>query len=103
VRTGQARKRDTNENAIVEALEAVGAFVFRISGEGTPDLLVAWRGKWVPLEVKSKTGDLTERQSWTFRQAQATAPIPTVRTPAEALKAIGVSDQFVVPWQPPKE
>ena len=79
MRTGQARKRDAGEDAIVEALEAVGAFVFRISGSGVPDLLCGFRGKWVPLEVKSATGELTERQSWTFRQAQATAPIPTDR------------------------
>jgi hypothetical protein len=39
-RVGQARKRDANEKPIRTALEAAGATVTPISGEGAPDLLV---------------------------------------------------------------
>lgn len=89
-RVGQARKRDANEKAIVAALEAVGAFVFRLSGEGVPDLLVAYRGVWRPLEVKSAKGTYTREQEWQFLQAGATARITTVRSVEEALAAIGL-------------
>jgi Holliday junction resolvase len=80
-------KRDANEKAIVEALEAYGAYVFRVSGEGVPDLFVHYRGVWTPLEVKAKRGTLTKRQ------AAVTHAIPIVRTVDEALAAIGVKGQ----------
>lgn len=74
-------KRDTSEGPIKAALEAVGARVWQIGGTGNPDLLVEWRGIWTPLEAKSKGGTLTRNQ-----QALTWA---VVRTPEEALKAIG--------------
>jgi hypothetical protein len=89
LRVGQARKRDANEQAIVDALEAVGAAVFKLSGAGVPDLLVAYRGRWTPLEVKSKTGTLTPRQVDSRFRA---GPIPVARTVEEALQAIGVQN-----------
>jgi hypothetical protein len=85
-RVGQARRRDVNEQAIVDALEAVGAFVLKLSGAGVPDLLVAFRGRWTPLEVKSKIGKLTPKQAETAFKA---GPFVIARTPEEALAAIG--------------
>ncbi len=78
-------KRDANEQAIVAVLQAAGAIILRLSGKGCPDLLVSYRGRWTPLEVKVKRGRLTEAQAVT----QALAPFPVVRTPGEALAAIG--------------
>ena len=86
-RVGQARKRDANEKAIVDALEHVGAAVFRLNGAGIPDLLVAYRGHWLPMEVKSAHGKLTARQAEMLFRA---GPIPIVRSVAEALALIGV-------------
>lgn len=84
-------RRDANEKGIVEALEAVGAAVFRLSGAGVPDLLVHFRGRWQPLEIKTKTGRLTRRQV----EARFNAgPIPVARTADEALKAIGAKCQL---------
>lgn len=47
-----ARKRDANEPAIVAALQAAGAAVDRLSGDGQPDLLVSWANEITLVEVK---------------------------------------------------
>lgn len=88
MRVGQARKRDAAEKPIRKALEAVGADVTPVSGEGAPDLVVRFRGAckhcrrnaW-GLEVKSRQGKRTE--------AQEDTQWPIVRTEDEALAAIG--------------
>ncbi len=76
-------KRDIAEKAICDALEAIGALVWKVGGTGNPDLVVRFQGVWTPLEVKSgKAGRLTRNQmdlSW-----------PVVRDVDEALRAIGV-------------
>ncbi len=82
-RVGQARRRDLNEPDIVEALQAAGAQVTRISGEGAPDLLVRFRGLVWAFEVKSNIGRQTKAQSKT--------DWPIVRTIDEAMQAIGVT------------
>ena len=86
-RVGQARRRDANEKAIVEALERVGAVVFKLSGPGVPDILVGHHGKWLPMELKSATGKLTPLQSWGSYGENA---YPIVRSVAEALALVGV-------------
>lgn len=85
-RVGQARKRDANEQEIVDALVGIGAVVFRLSAPGCPDLLVGFRGTWRPMEVKSATGKLTPLQwgSW------GENAYPIVRSVSDALRAIGV-------------
>lgn len=82
-RVGQARKRDANEQAIVDALEAVGAHVTRLSGKGAPDLLVRLRERLYALEVKGPKATRTE--------AQVVTQWPIVRSVAEALTAIGAT------------
>lgn len=79
---GRAAKRDAAEGPIVDALRRCGADVHRISGAGLPDLLVRFRGAWMPLEVKSAKGRLTK--------AQADIRWPVVRTFQEAADAIGL-------------
>lgn len=87
-------KRDANEAAIVEALQAHGIGVYRLNDPGAPDLL-AWepgdrfmhgKPRAYPLEVKSKTGRLTRAQ----RAYQG--PRWVVRTPAEALAVFGIRE-----------
>ena len=80
-RVGQARKRDANEDQIVVALEFWGVDVWRLSGKGVPDLLTHWRGRWLPIEVKSTKGTLTPEQVKT----QQRAPFPVVHSVDEAL------------------
>ena len=67
----------------MDALRAVGAFVVYVSGPNAPDLLVCYRGRWTPLEAKSRKG--------TVRDGQAAAGYPIVRSVDEALQAIGVA------------
>jgi Holliday junction resolvase len=82
VRTGQARKRDANEAAIVKALRQIGAEVFPLSGRGIPDVLVRYRGAVYAFEIKSATGKRTE--------AQVDTQWPVIRSIQEALAAVGV-------------
>lgn len=86
-RVGQARKRDANEKAIIVALQAAGAFVFQLSGKGVPDLLVAYRGRWEPLEVKSEHGRITVAQRHVMH---AGITIHRVVTVEDAYRVIGV-------------
>jgi hypothetical protein len=73
-------KRDGNEGPIVDALEAVGAEVWRVSGTGLPDLLVRFRGVLYAGEVKTAKGRLRASQG----------AFPVWRTVDDALTAIGV-------------
>jgi Holliday junction resolvase len=82
VRVGQARKRDANEKAIVDALFDVGAEVTKISGEGAPDLLVKFRGRLYAWEVKTAKGKRTKSQEDT--------QWPVIRSVDEALAELGV-------------
>lgn len=50
------------------------------------DLLVLFRGRTVMLEVKTKTGRLTDSQKELIARGW---PLVIVRSPDEALKAIG--------------
>lgn len=106
----RAANRDASEAAIVAALRGVGASVTLLSQDGVPDLLVGWRGETFLLEVKtaSSTGRTVRKTSggerpdergltraqqvwwaaWTGR------PPVIVRTPAEALAAIGAAAEM---------
>ena len=98
MRTGQARKRDANETAIVRALEGIGVTVRRISAPGLPDLLTHSRGVWLQIEVKRHPPRprrfLSDRHGQSLTPAQSMlyheAPFPVVTTVAEALALFGV-------------
>jgi hypothetical protein len=87
----RAAKVDATQAAIVEALRAAGAIVVSLAalGGGCPDLLV-WRDDraWL-LEVKSRNGRLTPAQE-RWLAAWRGPSVHVVRTPAEALAAVGV-------------
>jgi hypothetical protein len=56
------KRVDANQSLIVAALRAMGASVQILStvGHGCPDLLVAFRGKNVVMEIKMPGGKLTK-------------------------------------------
>ena len=85
-----AKSRDSNELQIVEALEAIGAWVVRLD---TPcDLLVGWRGKNWLLEVKHpkrvSRKDQAAQAQW---RAGWPGQVAVVTTVDEALAAVGAS------------
>lgn len=83
-----AKRRDIAEPGIIKALELVGAEVWVL--DRPVDLLTFYRGRWMPLEVK--TGKYRPRKD---QAAQAAVierrAIPVVTTPLEALRAIGAA------------
>lgn len=78
-------RRDTNEAIIVEALEARGFHVDRISGAGIPDLLVSRHGSQWLIEIKRPKGKYTPAQvMW---RSKFQGPTPRVlRTVEQAMK-----------------
>lgn len=92
-RGGAGKRRDKVEPSIINALESFGATVAQLSAVDLPDLIVGFQGANYLLEVKSapetqKRGALRPGQkTWhiTWR-----GQVSTVRSPDEALAAIGV-------------
>jgi len=80
-----ARKRDTAEPGIVEALRAAGALVHQCNDW---DLIVKYRGKLWMMEVKTPTAARDKRQK---KQEAFCAlwEVSYVRTPEQALMTIG--------------
>jgi hypothetical protein len=91
------RKPDANQAAIVKALRACGASVLELDsvGGGCPDLLVGYQDRNnydrvnLLMEVKVDDGKLREGQVEFSRDWKGSAVV-VVRTPAEALQAIGI-------------
>lgn len=84
----RAARTDANQAEIVTALRKSGCQVESLAklGRGVPDLLVSRAGKLKLLEVKTKRGDLTPDQ----RRWHALWPVHVVRSPEEALRAVGL-------------
>ena len=78
-------RRDANEAEIVAELEKAGATVVRLKW---CDLLVGFRGVTFLLEAKAARGRLNEKQRCEFAR-WCGAPVVVVRTPEQALEAIG--------------
>lgn len=81
---------DSNQKPIIEALKLAGATVQSITqvGHGCPDLLVGYRRRSFLLEVKTPEGVPNEAQiDWHLRWQGP--PVAVVRSPEEALRAIG--------------
>lgn len=89
----RAAKIDANQPEIVAALRQVGARVqcTHTLGQGFPDLVVAYRGRVVLMEEKVGKAVLTPDESafWCDWSNQAGDALVVVRSPEEALKAIG--------------
>jgi hypothetical protein len=85
-----AAKRDANEPAIIAALQLAGWSIFQVGATGFPDLVAVRRGVSHFLEVKMAKGALTEAQVKLHRRmAAAGLAVHIVRTPDEALAAVG--------------
>lgn len=86
-----AVRRDQAEPPIIDALERVGAAVYPL--DYPVDLLVRFRERWHLLEVKTGRGKKQTIKVDKRQQAQSnfiqTTGTPIVRTPLEALRAIG--------------
>jgi hypothetical protein len=82
----KAGRKDSTQAAIVQALRAIGCEVLILNHEGEPDLLVAFRGAWYPIEIKSPRGHLTALQGQLRRRAW----FPVVSSVDEALQLFGV-------------
>ena len=87
-----AARTDANQAEIVEALRAAGAVVLILSrvGQGCADLAVGKGGKVWFMEVKTEKGKLTPAEKEFQDMWQDNYVI--VRTPEEALKAIGAME-----------
>ena len=90
--TTWARKVDANQAEIVQALRDVYCSVLLLHrvGQGCPDIAVGYRGRTYFIEIKTDKGKLTPREQefmdgWRGHYA-------IVRTPDEALKAIGLME-----------
>lgn len=84
---------DGTRSDIVDALRDVNAIVIDqdSSVPGIPDLAVLWLGTTTWLEVKSEKGKLRpEQEEFRQRARRVGVRVEVVRTPREALKAIGV-------------
>lgn len=93
----RAARTDRNQTEIVTALRKVGAKVYSLAavGCGLPDLLVAFRGDTVILELKDGTKPPSARQltddQIKFHAEWTGGPLFIVNSVGEALAAIGVS------------
>ena len=78
---------DGNQKDIIDALQSVGCRVYYI--KQPVDLLVGFRGKNYLLEVKQSKAKTTPAQDRFFESWTGQHKI--VRTPEEALKAVGAT------------
>lgn len=78
-----ATKRDSTESAILRALGAVGAKFILLDAF---DVLVLFRGHLTMLDCKSPKGRPTRNQEVMVQEGW---PLVYVKTPDEALRAIG--------------
>jgi hypothetical protein len=86
----RAARVDANQDQIVAALRAAGASVQSLAqiGQGCPDILVALRGAMWLMELKTGKAEPNDKQAkWHIEWC---APVHVVRTPDEALRAVGV-------------
>lgn len=100
-------RRDTNERAIVAALELCGVVVFKVEGPpGMADLLCYFQGIWKPVEVKTDRKIHHKSAAKTFTKAQQRMALkrdlvswPVVKTIDEALAVFGLHPKEVPPHE----
>jgi hypothetical protein len=91
----RAAKKDSVQAEIVKALRQCGVTVFIVNHEALPDLLTYWRGRWLPIEIKTerRRRTLSDRGGATLTPAQCetyrVAPFPIVKTVDQALSHFG--------------
>ena len=87
-----AQAPDSNQKEIADALEKTGCWVHDISrvGGGLPDLMVWRAGRCYLLECKTSKGKLNKKQAEFHKKWTGCTFV--VRTPVEALKAVGLTN-----------
>jgi hypothetical protein len=96
-RMSYAARVDDNQSEIVKALQRIGAYVIDCShvGQGFPDLLIAYRGRWVLLEVKDGEKSPSRRKltpAQTIFHAEALAKgckVHVVESVDDAIRVVG--------------
>lgn len=84
------RTRDKPDAPTVEIVTALRAAGAQVHYARPLDLWVGWNGHWTAMEVKAKRGKLSEAQrQLLFQMSKLGLPHAIVRTPEEALRAIG--------------
>lgn len=87
-------KRDTNETPIIQALKAAGASVKQMDRLAGFDLLVAYQEQLYVVEVKTKTGMLTNAEQLYKRELSWQGiTYHVIRSVEEALQMIGVAEE----------
>jgi hypothetical protein len=83
-----AKRTDSNQVEIVQALRCAGAFVqsLHIVGKGCPDLLISFRGKIYVMEIKTACGKLNKAE-WDW-QASWQGDYHIVRNVEDAIRII---------------
>ena len=90
---------DDNQKSIVSSLRKCGAFVQSLAsvGNGTPDILVAYRGKWMVCEIKDGSKPpskrrLTEDEAQWHERARSIghAPVCIIESVEEAIAMLNV-------------
>ena len=88
-----AARTDANEAEIIAALRAAGYVVHRI--KFPVDLLVGVPGAWLPMEVKTAKGKLTQEQARFL--ATAPGPVAVVDSVESALRACRAIQEQAAP------
>lgn len=92
-RSGHRGKVDSNHAAVMQALRdaAMKPVSTAAVGDGFPDILVAYRGVCIPLEVKDGAKSPSERKLTAAEQKFADewpGPLAIVESPEEAVIAV---------------
>ena len=83
-----AARVDANQDQIVSALRAAGAYVWII---GLPvDLLVGYKGKTILMEIKTNSKKRLTKLQKDFFENWTGGSLLRIESPEDALKAIGV-------------
>jgi hypothetical protein len=89
-------KPDGPSREICAGLRKTGAFVQQITsasgGKGCPDIMVAWKGRLVLMEIKTAKGKLSaEQEHWHAACAASGVKVHVVRSVQDALSALGMA------------
>jgi Holliday junction resolvase len=84
-------RTDANQSQIISALRLAGAWVepnLSAVGGGCPDLLVAYQGYWLVIEVKTAKGKLLQGQQRWHDQFGEFAPVHIARSPEDIVEIL---------------
>jgi hypothetical protein len=92
----RAGRVDDNQPSVVMALRAIGCLVYTMHevGGGFPDLLVGYRGFWLPVEIKDgskppSARNLTPRQvTWHEKASIHGLPVLIVLSAKDAIDQV---------------